>query len=115
MADALQRESRTDWNKLKVTPDSNTALQAGFAEVEINPQTFSARTYLLGCVDTVFGAVPAEYFSQHSLSIKEESTVRQPFVVSLANGWLGYLPHREAFNRIGGHESTWCLSSRMEP
>lgn len=41
MADALQRESRTDWNKLKVTPDSNTALQAGFAEVEINPQTFS--------------------------------------------------------------------------
>jgi len=65
--------------------------------------------------DTVFGAVPAEYFSQHSLRIKEQSPVAETFVVSLANGWLGYIPHREAFDRIGGHESTWCTSSKMEP
>ncbi len=65
--------------------------------------------------DIVFGAVPAEYFSQHSLRIKEQSPVKQTFVVSLANGWLGYIPHREAFSRIGGHESTWCISSKMEP
>jgi neutral ceramidase len=64
---------------------------------------------------TVFGAVPAEYFSQHALRIKEQSAAAETFVVSLANGWLGYIPHKEAFDRIGGHESTWCLSSRMEP
>ncbi len=65
--------------------------------------------------DTVFGAIPAEYFSQHSLRIKEQSPIAHTFVVSLANGWLGYIPHREAFDRIGGHESTWCISSKMEP
>jgi neutral ceramidase len=70
---------------------------------------------VLGIGDTVFGAVPAEYFSQHSLRIKEQSPVADTFVVSLANGWLGYIPHKEAFDRIGGHESTWCISSKMEP
>lgn len=65
--------------------------------------------------DSVFGAIPAEYFAQHALRIKEQSPVRKTFVVSLANGWLGYIPHQEAFTRIGGHESTWCISSKMEP
>ncbi len=75
----------------------------------------NAEIQVLMIGDTVFGAVPAEYFSQHSLRIKEQSPVKDTFVVSLANGWLGYIPHREAFNRIGGHESTWCISSKMEP
>ncbi len=65
--------------------------------------------------EAVFGAIPAEYFSQHALRIKEQSAAPRTFVVSLANGWLGYIPHREAFDRIGGHESTWCISSKMEP
>lgn len=63
----------------------------------------------------VFGSVPAEYFAQHALRIKEQSPVADTFVVSLANGWLGYIPHKEAFDRIGGHESTWCVSSKMAP
>jgi hypothetical protein len=74
-----------------------------------------AEIQVLSIGDTVFGAVPAEYFSQHSLRIKEQSPVPDTFVVSLANGWLGYIPHKEAFDRIGGHESTWCISSKMEP
>jgi neutral ceramidase len=74
-----------------------------------------AEIQVLRIGDTVFGAVPAEYFSQHSLRIKEQSPVADTFVVSLANGWLGYIPHKEAFGRIGGHESTWCISSKMEP
>ena len=74
-----------------------------------------AEIQVLRIGDAVFGAVPAEYFSQHSLRIKEQSPVAKTFVVSLANGWLGYIPHKEAFDRIGGHESTWCISSKMEP
>lgn len=65
--------------------------------------------------ETFFGAIPAEYFSQHALRIKEQSPAARTFVVSLANGWLGYIPHKAAFDRIGGHESTWCFSSKMEP
>lgn len=75
----------------------------------------SAEIQILKIGDTVFGAVPAEYFAQYSLAIKEASPLAETFVVSLANGWLGYIPHREAFDRIGGHESTWCISSKMEP
>lgn len=75
----------------------------------------TAELQVLRIGDTVFGAIPAEYFSQHSLRIKEQSPVKETFVISLANGWLGYIPHREAFDRIGGHESTWCISSKMEP
>lgn len=75
----------------------------------------AAEIQVLKIGGTIFGAVPAEYFSQHSLRIKEQSPVSETFVVSLANGWLGYVPHRAAFDRIGGHESTWCISSKMEP
>ncbi len=75
----------------------------------------TAEIQVLRIGESVFGAVPAEYFSQHSLRIKEQSVAKETFVVSLANGWLGYIPHREAFDRIGGHESTWCISSKMEP
>lgn len=74
-----------------------------------------AEIQVLRIGDTVFGAVPAEYFSQHALRIKEQSPVADTFVVSLANGWLGYIPHKAAFDRRGGHESTWCISSKMEP
>jgi hypothetical protein len=62
-----------------------------------------------------FGSAPCEYFSQHALRIKEESPSDNTFVVSLANGWLGYIPHKEAFKRRGGHESTWAIWSKMEP
>ena len=65
--------------------------------------------------DTFFGAVPAEYFAEHALRIKEQSSAEKTLVVSLANGWLGYLPHKAAFDRIGGHESTWIMGSKMEP
>jgi len=64
---------------------------------------------------TILGAVPAEYFCQHSLRIKEKSPEPKTFIVSLANGWLGYIPHKAAFDRIGGHESTWAVWSKMEP
>ncbi len=75
----------------------------------------TAEIQVLRIGESVFGAVPAEYFSQHALRIKAQSVAKATFVVSMANGWLGYIPHREAFDRIGGHESTWCLSSKMEP
>jgi hypothetical protein len=65
-----------------------------------------------GCV---FAAVPAEYFSEFALRIKEESRKACVFVVTLANGWLGYIPHRKAFNRRGGHETTTAWWSKMAP
>jgi hypothetical protein len=65
--------------------------------------------------DVFFGSAPCEYFAENALKIKERSPAEKTFVVSLANGWLGYIPHKVAFDRKGGHESTWAIWSKMEP
>jgi hypothetical protein len=57
--------------------------------------------------------IPAEYFVEHGLRIKEE-TDPHTLVVSHANGMVGYVPTREAFRR-GGYETTFTGSSRLAP
>ncbi|MHC4885541.1 MAG: hypothetical protein ACYTGH_10695, partial [Planctomycetota bacterium] len=64
--------------------------------------------------EAVFATVPAEYFCENALAIKEASEASPLFLVTLANGWVGYVPHPEAFKRRGGHETTWCTSSKMD-
>jgi len=61
-----------------------------------------------------FVSIPAEYFVQLGLRIKEGAHPRHALVVSCANGQVGYLPHKEAFAR-GGYETTFTGSSRMGP
>ena len=73
-----------------------------------------ARIQAIRLGDAFFGTVLAEYFAENALRIKELSPHRHTFVVSLANGWLGYIPHPAAFERKGGHETTWALWSKME-
>jgi hypothetical protein len=58
--------------------------------------------------------VPAEYFVQPALRIKEQSHPRHALVSSCTNGMIGYVPHREAFLR-GGYETTFGEGSRMAP
>ncbi|MCP3965691.1 MAG: hypothetical protein GY750_15150 [Lentisphaerae bacterium] len=64
--------------------------------------------------DATYTTIPAEYFNEHGLRIKLENDNRFTWVISLANGWLGYVPTQEAFTRKGGHESTLALWSKME-
>ena len=63
--------------------------------------------------DVALAAVPAEYFVEFGLRIKEQTWPRRTLVVSCANGMVGYLPTREAFRR-GGYETTFyngtCLA-----
>jgi hypothetical protein len=59
-----------------------------------------------------FVAVPAEYFVELGLRIKEQTWPRRALIVGFANGMLGYVPHREAFRR-GGYETTFAGSSKM--
>ncbi len=61
-----------------------------------------------------FVSIPAEYFVEHGLRIKEESYPRRALVVSHANGMIGYVPTRKAFEG-GGYETTFGASSRMAP
>jgi hypothetical protein len=63
--------------------------------------------------DVAFAAMPAEYFMEFGLRIKQNSPFKRTFVVSLANGWVGYVPTQTAFSRKGGHETTTALWSKM--
>ena len=64
--------------------------------------------------DTVIAAVPAEYFVEYALRIKQAAWPKRAMVVACANGMLGYVPTREAFTH-GGYETTFGTPSRMAP
>ena len=57
-------------------------------------------------------AVPAEYFCQYGLDIQECSPFDPTFVVSLANGCVGYVPTPQAFVG-GGYEPRTARSSKL--
>ncbi len=76
--------------------------------------TQPAEVQVLAINDVALAGIPAEYFVQFGLRIKEESYPRHALVVGEANGMVGYVPTREAFRR-GGYETTFAGSSRLAP
>ena len=73
-----------------------------------------AEVQVLFLDEYAFVGIPAEYFVEHGLRIKEQTHPRHALVVGWANGMVGYVPHKEAFVR-GGYETTFAGSSRMAP
>ena len=64
--------------------------------------------------EIAYVSIPAEYFVQHGLRIKEQTHPRRTRVVGYANGMVGYVPHKEAFAR-GGYETTFGYRSKLAP
>jgi len=58
--------------------------------------------------------IPAEYFVEHGLRIKERAYPLHALISSCTNGMVGYVPTRAAFAR-GGYETTLAGSSRLAP
>jgi hypothetical protein len=58
--------------------------------------------------------IPAEYFVEHGLRIKESAFPRHALVTSCTNGMVGYVPTRAAFER-GGYETTFGIPSWLAP
>jgi neutral ceramidase len=53
--------------------------------------------------DLAIVGVPAEYFTQLGLDIKNRSPFRYTYVAELANDWIGYLPNIEG-HKLGGYQ-----------
>lgn len=58
--------------------------------------------------------IPAEYFVEHGLRIKEHAHPAHALVAATTNGMVGYVPTTAAFER-GGYETTFAASSRLAP
>ena len=52
--------------------------------------------------DVGFASIPAEYFVELQLDIKARSPFASTYVAELANGWVGYIPTRKAFEENMG-------------
>lgn len=64
--------------------------------------------------DAVFIAVPAEVFVEIGLQLKKYAP-QKTYIIGIANGYIGYLPTREAY-QIGGYEvvSARCAAETHE-
>ncbi|MBN8249355.1 MAG: hypothetical protein J0L84_18160 [Verrucomicrobia bacterium] len=58
--------------------------------------------------------VPAEYFTQLGLDIKNRSPFRHTLIAELANDWIGYLPNLEG-HKLGGYQVWTGHHSYAEP
>lgn len=74
----------------------------------------TAEVQVLALDEVAYVAIPAEYFVQHGLRIKEQTNPARTRVVGYANGMVGYVPHKEAFAR-GGYETTFGIRSKLAP
>ena len=76
--------------------------------------TQPAEVQMLGIGNVRFVGIPAEYFVEHGLRIKEETHPCKTLVVGHANGMVGYVATQEAYSR-GGYETTFGFGYRMGP
>ena len=63
--------------------------------------------------DIVIGTSPCETFAEIGLEFKQRSPLPDSFMVSLAHGYIGYLPTPRHFE-LGGYE-TWPGTNYLEP
>ena len=63
--------------------------------------------------DLAVAGWPNEVFAESGLSLKRDSPVKPLFVISLANGWFGYLPPPEQ-HPLGGYETWRSRTSYLE-
>ncbi len=77
------------------------------------PKTVPVILQVFRLGDLAITAAPCEIFVEIGLEIKEKSPFKPSFMVSLANGYNGYLPTRE-HHKLGGYETWRARSSYLE-
>ena len=64
--------------------------------------------------EVAFVAYPCEIFSEFGIEMRNQSPFKHTFVAELANGFAGYIPTKESFER-GGYETSFGYHSRLVP
>ena len=87
-------------------------MRAELASLQGQERTTWVQVLRIGEVAIV--GVPAEYFTQLGLDIKNRSPFRQTLIAELANDWIGYLPNLEG-HKLGGYQVWTGFHSYAEP
>ena len=77
------------------------------------PDTITMPLIAFRLGDLAVAGWPNEVFAMSGLAMKHDSPVKPLFVMSLANGWFGYLPPPEQ-HALGGYETWRARSSYLE-
>jgi hypothetical protein len=64
--------------------------------------------------DTAIWAAPLEMFCEIALNVRQQSPFRHTFFFGYTNGWLGYLPTRQAFAEGGYEPNTSPFTEQAE-
>ena len=110
-------------------PGGNLPVGAKFATEQefVRPLSYAGRVELLAEAsgpalvplqvlrigDIAIGTSPCETFAEIGLEFKQRSPLADSFMVSLAHGYIGYLPTPRHFE-LGGYE-TWPGTNYLEP
>ena len=76
------------------------------------PAQMTAPIQVIRLGEAAIVALPGEVFVETGMSIKSESNASPTFLVSLANGYIGYICTDKALTREGGYE-TWAAMSSL--
>ena len=76
------------------------------------PEQMTAPIQVLRLGEAAIVALPGEVFVETGLNIKAASNASPLFLVSLANGYIGYICTDEALTQEGGYE-TWAAMSSL--
>lgn len=76
------------------------------------PTRMSAQVQVFRLGDAAIVALPGEVFVESGLGIKTGASASPVFVVSLANGYIGYICTDRALTEEGGYE-TWAANSSL--
>lgn len=100
----------------KATPPAAATLAQIYAERTVHmsgwPDTIPLPLQVVRVGDVVIGGVPGEVFAETGLAFKARTPFKPGFIVSLNNGYYGYIPTPEQHD-LGGYE-TWLGTNRLE-
>lgn len=103
-------ESGESWDTERVYARELVLLdEANKREPMVNAEVMAM---LIG--DVAIVSFPCEYFCQFGLDVRRASPYPNTFIVSCANGMVGYVPTEEAF-LTGGYEPRLARSSKLMP
>jgi hypothetical protein len=109
-----------DWAKKRAAAgpkvEGRTDLSVIYAERTLAlaeyPETTTVPLQVLRIGDVAIGSMPCEVFVEIGLDFKAKSPLQPAFLVSIAHGYMGYLPTPRQ-HKLGGYE-TWLGTNRLE-